>query len=215
MNYRQCVDFLFGLQKFGIKLGLANTFDFLNYLGNPHFKYPCVHIAGTDGKGSVCAMLESILFSAGYKTGLYTSPHLVRFTERIRIQQQEIEPEFVSDFVNQLKLRIDRKQYTFFEATTALAFLYFAEQKVDYAVIETGLGGRLDSTNLVQPEVAGITSIALDHTEILGKTLKEIAYEKGGDNKARGSDCGRCRAEAGQRNLVRDLQQERLGACVS
>ncbi len=180
MNYGQCLNYLYGLQKFGIKLGLVNTAKLLNYLGNPHFKYPTIHIAGSNGKGSVCAMLESILCAAGYKAGLYTSPHLVSFTERIRICRKEIEPDFITEFVNQLKTRIDRDQYTFFEVTSALAFLNFAEKKVDLAVIETGLGGRLDSTNLVQPEVVGITSISLEHTDILGKTLKKIAWEKGG-----------------------------------
>jgi dihydrofolate synthase/folylpolyglutamate synthase len=184
MNYRQCVNYLYNLQKFGIKLGLANTEKLLNCLGNPHFKYPSVHIAGTNGKGSVCAMLESILCQQGLKTGLYTSPHLVSFTERIRICRREIEPEFITGFVNHLKNRIDRDKYTFFEVTTALAFIYFAEIKVGFAVIETGLGGRLDSTNVIRPEVAAITSIALEHTDILGKSLNKIAYEKGGIAKA-------------------------------
>src|SRR3972149_1216854 len=125
MNYRQCLDYLYGLQKFGIKLGLVNTARLLNYLGNPHFKYPTVHIAGTNGKGSVCAILEAIMSSAGYRTGLYTSPHLVNFTERVRIGRKEIEPEFITAFVNQLKPRLERDEYTFFEVTTALAFLYF------------------------------------------------------------------------------------------
>jgi dihydrofolate synthase/folylpolyglutamate synthase len=180
MTYRQCLNYLFDLQKFGIKLGLVNTARLLNYLGNPHFKYPTVHIAGTNGKGSVCAMLEAIISSAGYRTGLYTSPHLVSFTERVRIGRKEVEPEFITEFVNQLKPRIERDEYTFFEVTTALAFLYFAWEKVDLAVIETGLGGRLDATNLVQPEVVGITNISLEHTDILGRTLRKIAYEKGG-----------------------------------
>src|SRR3990172_6739230 len=180
MNYRQCLGYLYSLQKFGIKLGLSNSARLLNYLGNPHLRYPTVHIAGTNGKGSVCAILESILCAGGLRTGLYTSPHLVSFSERVRISRKEIEPEFIAEFVNYLRPRIDRDQYTFFEVTTALALLYFAEQKVDFAVIETGLGGRLDSTNLVQPEVAGITNIALEHTDILGKTLRKIAFEKGG-----------------------------------
>jgi len=180
MTYRQCLNYLFDLQKFGIKLGLVNTARLLNYLGNPHFKYPTVHIAGTNGKGSVCAMLEAIISSAGYRAGLYTSPHLANFTERVRIGRKEIEPEFITEFVNQLKPRIERDEYTFFEVTTALAFLYFARQKVDFAVIETGLGGRLDATNLVQPEVVGITNISWEHTDILGKTLRKIAFEKGG-----------------------------------
>jgi len=184
MTYRQCLNYLFDLQKFGIKLGLVNTARLLNYLGNPHFKYPTVHIAGTNGKGSVCAILEAIMSSAGYRTGLYTSPHLASFTERVRIGRKEIEPEFITEFVSQLKPRIERDEYTFFEVTTALAFLYFAQQKIDLAVIETGLGGRLDATNLVQPEVVGITSISLEHTDILGKTLRKIAFEKGGIIKA-------------------------------
>jgi dihydrofolate synthase/folylpolyglutamate synthase len=185
MNYRQCLNYLYGLQKFGIKLGLVSTAKLLNYLGNPHFKFSSIHIAGTNAKGSVCAMLESILCQAGYRTGLYTSPHLVSFSERVRICGKELEPEFVADFVNQLKPRIERDQYTFFEVTTALALLYFAEQRVDVAVAETGLGGRLDSTNLIHPEVVGITNIALEHTEILGKSLQKIAKEKGGIIKSK------------------------------
>jgi len=184
MTYRQCLNYLFDLQKFGIKLGLVNTARLLNYLGNPHFKYPTVHIAGTNGKGSVCAMLEAIMSAAGYRTGLYTSPHLVSFTERVRIERKEIEPEFIAEFVNQLKPRIDRDEYTFFEVTTALVFLYFAQEKIDFAIIETGLGGRLDATNLVQPEVVGISNISWEHTDILGKTLRKIAFEKGGIIKA-------------------------------
>lgn len=184
MNYRQCLSYLFGLQKFGIKLGLVNTARLLNYLGNPHFKYPTIHIAGTNGKGSVCAMLEAIISSADYRTGLYTSPHLANLTERVRIGRKEIEPEFITEFVNQLKPRLDRDNCTFFEVTTALAFLYFAQERIDFAVIETGLGGRLDATNLVQPEVVGITNISLEHTDILGKTSRKIAFEKGGIIKA-------------------------------
>src|SRR3990172_4908345 len=120
MNYRQCLDYLYRLQKFGIKLGLSNTARLLNYLGNPHFKYPSVHIAGTNGKGSVCAILHSILSAQGYTAGLYTSPHLVSFTERVKIGRKEIEKEFMQDFVEALKNKIDRERYTFFYVTTAL-----------------------------------------------------------------------------------------------
>jgi len=180
MNYSEAVSYLYGLERFGIKLGLENTLSLLNYLGNPHLKFPSVHIAGTNGKGSVCAMLESILCHSGYKTGLYTSPHLVDFRERIRICRQWIEKDFILDFVKNLKEKIEKEQYTFFEVTTVLAFLCFAQKKIDIGVIETGLGGRLDSTNVLNPEVAIITTINYDHTDKLGTTLSQIASEKGG-----------------------------------
>jgi len=184
MNYRQCLAFLYDLQRLGIKLGLVNVETFLNYVGNPQHSFPSIHIAGTNGKGSVCAMLESVLNRSGYKTGLYTSPHLVGFRERVKISGSEIETDFITEFVNQHKSRIVRQQLTFFEATTALAFLYFKQMKVDLAVIETGLGGRLDATNTILPEAAGITGIGLEHTDILGKTLHKIAFEKAGIIKA-------------------------------
>ncbi|EQB63971.1 MAG: hypothetical protein RBG1_1C00001G1550 [candidate division Zixibacteria bacterium RBG-1] len=180
MNYNQAISYLFGLQIFGIKLGLSNIASFLNYLGNPHFKFQSVHVAGTNGKGSVCAMLESILCQAGYKTGLFTSPHLVDFTERVRICGRPIEKEFIVDFVAECKNRIDKYKYTFFEVNTALTFLYFAEKKVDLAVVETGLGGRLDATNVLLPLASVITNIDLEHTDILGKKITQIAAEKGG-----------------------------------
>lgn len=180
MNYQQAISYLFGLQIFGIKLGLSNITSFLNYLGNPHLKFQSVHVAGTNGKGSVCAMLESVLCQAGYKTGLFTSPHLVDFTERVRICRMPIEKEFTVEFVKECKNRIDRFKYTFFEVNTALAFLYFAEKRVDLAVVETGLGGRLDATNVLFPLATIITNIDLEHTDILGKKITRIAAEKGG-----------------------------------
>lgn len=180
MNYNQAISYLFGLQIFGIKLGLSNIASFLNYLGNLHLKFQSIHVAGTNGKGSVCAMLESVLCQAGYKTGLFTSPHLVDFTERVRICGRPIEKEFIADFVAEFKNRIDKYKYTFFEVNTALAFLYFAEKKVDLAVVETGLGGRLDATNVLFPLATVITNIDLEHTDILGKKITEIAAEKGG-----------------------------------
>lgn len=180
MNYRQCLAFLYNLQRLGIKLGLVNVESFLNYVGNPQHSFPSIHIAGTNGKGSVCAMLESVLNHSGYKTGLYTSPHLVSFRERVRISGREMETDFITEFVNRHRDRIARQQLTFFEATTALAFLYFQQKKVDIAVIETGLGGRLDATNTILPEAAGITGIGMEHTDILGKTLRKIAFEKAG-----------------------------------
>jgi len=180
MNYQQAISYLFGLQIFGIKLGLSNISSFLNYLGNPHLKFQSIHVAGTNGKGSVCAMLEAILCQAGYKTGLFTSPHLVDFTERVRICGKPIEKEFMAEFVKECKNRIDNYKYTFFEVNTALAFLYFAEKRVDLAVVETGLGGRLDATNVLLPLATVITNIDLEHTDILGKKISRIAVEKGG-----------------------------------
>ena len=180
MNYQQAVDFLFSLEKFGIKLGLENTYSLMKRLGNPHLKFSSIHVAGTNGKGSCCAMLYSILRKAGYSCGIYTSPHLVDFRERIRIDKSLIEKDYLTDFVSDLKGEILKKKYTFFEVITALAFSYFADRKIELGVVETGLGGRLDSTNILKPQVAIITNIGLEHTDRLGRTLEKIAREKGG-----------------------------------
>ncbi|MDH4223670.1 MAG: Mur ligase family protein, partial [candidate division Zixibacteria bacterium] len=180
MNYSQALDFLFSLERFGIKLNLENISSLMRRLNNPHLRFPSLHIAGTNGKGSCCAMLHSVLNHAGYLTGLYTSPHIVDFRERIRIGDSFIEKDFIIDLVSDLKEEILRNGYTFFEVTTALAFYYFAMMKVELAVVETGLGGRLDCTNVLHPEVVIITNIDLEHIENLGKTLEEIAREKGG-----------------------------------
>ena len=180
MNYQQTLSYIYNLERFGIKLGLKNIADFLQDIENPHLNFPSIHIAGTNGKGSTAAILESILCSAGYRVGLYTSPHLVDFRERIRICGKEIDQNSVVQFVNQQKSKIDKNGYTFFEVITALAFDYFAKKKIDIAVLETGLGGRLDATNVVMPEVSIITDIGLEHTDILGKTICQIAFEKGG-----------------------------------
>jgi dihydrofolate synthase/folylpolyglutamate synthase len=152
------------------------------FLGNPHLKYPTVHIAGTNGKGSVASMLASVLQESGYKTALYTSPHLLSFTERIKINEKTIPESEILYWVNVLYPVVQKmsKKPSFFEITTAIAFAYFAEQKVDIAVIETGLGGRLDATNIVKPVVSAITRINYDHTDILGDTLAKIAAEKAG-----------------------------------
>jgi dihydrofolate synthase/folylpolyglutamate synthase len=180
MNYEESLSYLYNLERFGIKLDLSNTISLMKHLGNPHLKFPSVHIAGSNGKGSVAAMLESILSASGYKTGLYTSPHLVDFRERIRIGEELIDKDFLLDFVNDLKDEIDRNAYTFFEVTTALAFSYFANKNIDIAVLETGMGGRLDSTNIVNPLISVITNISLEHTEHLGTTIPQIAFEKAG-----------------------------------
>ena len=149
-------------------------------LGNPHQKFPAIHIAGTNGKGSVSHYLSAILQKAGYKVGLYTSPHLVEFGERIRINGKMIEEQYVVDFVADNQSLINEIQPSFFELTMAMAFSYFAAQKVDIAIVEVGLGGRLDSTNIIQPLLSVITNIGLDHVEFLGDTLAQIAFEKAG-----------------------------------
>lgn len=179
-SYHEFVEWLFGLQKFGIKLGLEKINYLVKEIGNPHEQYPVIHIAGTNGKGSVAAMISAVLQSHGLKTGLYTSPHLVRFTERIKIDGAEISEEAVVEYSQVLKPHVDTLRATFFEATTAMAFKYFADNKVDVAVIETGLGGRFDATNVVSPVLSIITSIGLEHQKYLGRTLARIAYEKGG-----------------------------------
>src|SRR5690606_17036457 len=147
-------------------------------VGNPQEKFKTIHVAGTNGKGSSSHMLAAILASAGYKTGLYTSPHLVDFRERIRINGEQISEQFVINYVNSQKDLIEEIQPSFFEATVALAFDYFAKEQVDIAIIEVGLGGRLDSTNIISPEVCLITNIGMDHMNLLGDTLEEIAGEK-------------------------------------
>lgn len=179
-SYNETLRFLYDLQLFGIKVGLKNIQSLLSFSGNPERRFPSIHIAGTNGKGSTAAMIASILTASGYKTGLYTSPHLVHFGERIRIDGKRIDEEEIVRYTKLLRPAIERTGATFFEATTAMAFQYFADQHVDVAVIETGLGGRLDATNVLTPLLSIITTIGLDHTEYLGTTLAKIAYEKGG-----------------------------------
>ena len=179
-NYHLVIDYLFALQRHGIKLSLDNIKALLQPLNNPQNQWPCVHIAGTNGKGSTAAMIESILMKAGYKVGLYTSPHLVDFRERIRINRVHIPEKAVIDFIIKMKPLIDKITPSFFEATTALAFWYFAKEEIDVGIIEVGLGGRLDSTNVVNPLISVITSVDMDHQKYLGKTIQEIASEKAG-----------------------------------
>jgi dihydrofolate synthase/folylpolyglutamate synthase len=160
--------------------GLDKTIRLLEILDNPHHKFRSIHIAGTNGKGSTSSMLAAVLQSSGYKTGLYTSPHLKSFTERIRIDGMDIPEDYIVEFVNELKPSIEIIRPSFFEMTVAMAFRYFADLKIDVAVIEVGMGGRLDSTNVISPEVCLITNISYDHQAYLGSTLKEIAGEKAG-----------------------------------
>lgn len=180
VEFNQLLEDLYTLQRLGIKVGLEHTQKLLEVCGNPQDNFMSIHIAGTNGKGSTSAMTASILIEAGYNVGLYTSPHLIRFNERIRVNGVPILDESIAEFMSQYKSAIDEIESTFFEVTTAMAFDYFNREKVDVAIIETGLGGRLDSTNVLKPKITIISSITADHTEILGNDLKTIAFEKGG-----------------------------------
>lgn len=180
MNIEKTLEELYGLSVFGIKLGLDNIKEILSRLGNPQNNYKTIHIAGTNGKGSTASMIESVLLEKGYKVGKYTSPHIVNFNERIVLNRTEISNEDIVKYYNIIKSQISDLPATFFEVTTAIMFLYFAEKKIDYLVLEVGLGGRYDATNVVNPELSIITSISMDHVSILGNTLYEIAQEKAG-----------------------------------
>ena len=162
------------------KPGLGTSIALDNYLGNPHRSYKSVHVAGTNGKGSTCHLLAAILQESGYKVGLFTSPHLVDFRERIRINGKMISEDYVINFVEKHKEFFEPLKPSFFELTSAMALAYFADEKVDFAVIETGLGGRLDSTNIISPVLSVITNISKDHVQFLGDTLEKIAFEKAG-----------------------------------
>jgi dihydrofolate synthase / folylpolyglutamate synthase len=179
-DYQRTLAYLYGLQKRGIKYGLKNIRGLVTAYGHPERHFAALHIAGTNGKGSTASFLASMLKEAGYRTGLYTSPHLVRFNERIRIDGVPISDEHLVAYARAMRPDIEKHSATFFEATTCIAFRYFADEHVDVAVIETGLGGRLDATNVVTPMVSVITNIAMDHMEYLGTTLSAIAREKAG-----------------------------------
>jgi dihydrofolate synthase / folylpolyglutamate synthase len=183
MIYGETIEYLYGLQKHGMKFGLGNTKKLMSLLGEPQKSFSSVHVAGTNGKGSTSAMIESILRTKAGTTGLFTSPHLVSFTERIRINGNEISEASVIELAAEVRnaaAEIEDFCPTFFEVVTAMAFLHFRKMGVEWAVIETGMGGRLDATNIILPEVSVLTSIGLDHREFLGGTLREIAGEKAG-----------------------------------
>ncbi len=187
MTYRQTLEYLYNqlpaFQRIGApayKADLSNTYALCELAGNPQRQLRTVHIAGTNGKGSVSHYLASVFAEAGYKTGLYTSPHLKDFRERIKINGKEISRQYVVRFVEKYKADFERIRPSFFEMTVLLAFCYFRDQKTDIAIIETGMGGRLDSTNVIVPEAAVITNVSLDHTQFLGNTLSQIAREKAG-----------------------------------
>ncbi|MBQ9603198.1 MAG: bifunctional folylpolyglutamate synthase/dihydrofolate synthase [Paludibacteraceae bacterium] len=187
MTYQAAIDYLYNARPpfhmvgaSAYKPGLENTLRLMAYVGNPHEQLRAIHVAGTNGKGSTSHLIAAALQASGLKVGLFTSPHLVSLTERIRINGTPIEEQEIADFIEQNKDFLDAIQPSFFETMTALAFAYFVKQKVDVAVIEVGLGGRLDSTNVLTPILSVITNIGFDHTEFLGNTLKQIAQEKAG-----------------------------------
>lgn len=187
MNYSETLDFLFNQIPFfqqngtaAYKPGLQNIEALDAWCGSPHQRYDCIHVGGTNGKGSVSNLIASILQESGYKTGLYTSPHLKDFRERIRVNGQVISEQRVIDFVERFRNECTVVEPSFFELTTELAFQWFAEEQVDVAVIEVGLGGRLDSTNIIRPVASVITNISFDHMTLLGNTLEKIAFEKAG-----------------------------------
>ncbi|MFD0964711.1 bifunctional folylpolyglutamate synthase/dihydrofolate synthase [Pseudofulvibacter geojedonensis] len=187
MTYQETLDWLFAqlpaYQKIGksaYKADLSNIIALANYLDNPQNKFKSIHVAGTNGKGSSSHMLAAVLQQAGYKVGLYTSPHLKDFRERIKINGNVVSQEFVVQFIARNQTFFEANSLSFFEMTVGMAFEYFAEHKVDIAIIEVGLGGRLDATNIITPEVSLITNIGFDHTQFLGNTLESIAKEKGG-----------------------------------
>ncbi|MFV0468597.1 MAG: bifunctional folylpolyglutamate synthase/dihydrofolate synthase, partial [Dysgonomonas sp.] len=187
MNYEETIHYLYNqlpvYQNVGgkaYKEGLDNSLALDNYLDHPHRKYKTIHVAGTNGKGSTSHLLASILQQSGYKVGLYTSPHLIDFRERIRINGEKIPEQYIIDFVARHKTHFEPIHPSFFELTMMMAFTYFADEEIDIAVIEVGLGGRLDSTNIISPIVSVITNISFDHVQFLGNTLEKIAFEKAG-----------------------------------
>jgi dihydrofolate synthase/folylpolyglutamate synthase len=187
MTYQETLNWMFSQLpmyqregKSAFKKDLTNILAFSKVLDFPEKKFKSIHVGGTNGKGSTSHMIASVLQEAGYKVGLYTSPHLKNFTERIRINGEEVSPDFVVGFIERNKAFLERQKLSFFEMTVGMAFDYFATEKVDIAIVEVGLGGRLDSTNIITPEVSVITNIGLDHTQFLGETLQEIAFEKAG-----------------------------------
>ncbi|MFA6803026.1 MAG: Mur ligase family protein, partial [Candidatus Methanomethylophilaceae archaeon] len=185
INKEDALRWLYGLSVHGIKLGLINITELLKRVGNPQNSFRSIHVAGTDGKGSTCAMIDSVLRESGIRTGLYTSPHLIDFNERIAVSGRNVSDDELCALMDGMipvvdDMQREGMQCTFFEVTTAIAFLHFARMKVEYAVVEVGMGGRFDATNLILPEVSVITNISLEHTAYLGDTVEKIAFEKAG-----------------------------------
>ena len=180
-HYNKYIKTMYGLKRFGIKLGLSTIKNMMQCLGNPQDSFSCIHVAGTNGKGSIASSLALILKESNYMVGLYTSPHLVRFNERIQINNQPVSDKNIVEAYEALKnVSTGKREPTFFEYSTAMAFYEFGKQKVDWAVVETGMGGRLDATNIIKPVLTIISNISLEHKMYLGNTIKEIAGEKGG-----------------------------------
>lgn len=199
-DFRKLLQKLYSLQRLGIKTGLRHTYQLLDACSNPQDRLRFIHLAGTNGKGSTAAFIFSILRTSGLKVGLYTSPHLIKFNERIRINGIPISDEKIVEFMNLYSADIECIESTFFETTSAMAFWYFEQEKVDIVIVEAGLGGRLDSTNVIQPEIAVITPVSMDHHEILGSDLKSIAKEKAGIIKDHATV-----VSSAQENVVREI----------
>ncbi len=220
-DYAAVTDYLYGLKAKGVRFGLERMANFVAALGHPERAVPCVHVAGTNGKGSVSAMLDAILHEAGWRTGLYTSPHLVKLGERVQVQRKLLTTEEIVDYVRELRPKVEGlaaanpdDHPSFFEFMTAVAFLHFARKQCDISLIEVGLGGRLDATNVVTPEVSVISSIGFDHCEFLGHELTQIAREKAGIVKAgRPVVIGRMPREAEE--TIRAIAIERGARAVS
>ncbi|NJD57589.1 MAG: bifunctional folylpolyglutamate synthase/dihydrofolate synthase [Nitrospirae bacterium] len=213
MSFDGTIAYLYSLQQYGMKFGLDNIRTLMSALGNPQNSFRSVHVAGTNGKGSVSSMTESMLRTAGVTTGLFTSPHLISFTERIRVNGREIPEADVVSLAEEVRMAAgDIPDFcpTFFEVTTAIAFLYFRKMKVEWAVVEVGMGGRLDATNILMPELSVITGVDLDHREFLGDTLQRIAGEKAGIIKK-----GRPVISAAQHAEVMDVLEQKAVECGS
>lgn len=211
MNYRESLHYISSLLPSGIKLGLENTARLLHYFGDPQLKIPAIHIAGTNGKGSTAAFVESILRAAGYRVGLYTSPHLLDFRERVQIDRIPIAPDEFAELAGRIKQAAESGNIpvTYFEFGTVLAFLYFYEKQIDWNVIEVGLGGRLDATNLCRAEISILTSISLDHPAQLGSNLETIAFEKASIIKERGTVFAHIPNEVVSKVIARIVQERR------
>jgi dihydrofolate synthase/folylpolyglutamate synthase len=212
MNYKNCIEWLNSFEKFGIKLGLNRIEYICNNLGNPQDSYKIVHVGGTNGKGSVCRFLESVLVNSRYVVGTYISPHLQRFSERFVVNKKEISKKELENLVSNVKPIIDKMMDeknipTYFEIVTAMAFQYFKEKNVDIAIIEVGLGGRFDATNIVSPIITVITNVTLEHQKILGENIKDIAFEKAGIIK---KDIPTVTAATGEAlNVIKKVVQEK------
>ncbi|MBW2076733.1 MAG: bifunctional folylpolyglutamate synthase/dihydrofolate synthase [Deltaproteobacteria bacterium] len=212
-SYEEALSRLYSLQKYGIKFGLSKTSNLLRAFKDPHLGQRYIHIAGTNGKGSVGAMLEAILLKSGLTVGLYTSPHLVSFTERFRINKVCIERDQAAALMNEIDAAVDKREPpTFFEMATAMALIYFARNNVDIGIIEAGMGGRLDATNVITPMVSVITNIGLEHRQFLGNTITDIAREKGGIIKT-GIDVVTAVNQTPVKRLIQALCDERGAPC--